>query len=160
MDLLAEVFDIEKVAIQYTEEQLEAMCTPVFEGFMKGKKHSEETKRIMSEKKIGIKKSEETRKRMSAAQLGNKNMLGKKHSEETKRKMSISSTGVFHTEETKKKMSKSRIGVKRAIPRSQESRIKMSEATKLIPIITCPHCAKSGKPHVMMRWHFDNCKGK
>lgn len=26
------------------------------------------------------------------------------------------------------------------------------------PIITCPHCLKSGGSNAMTRWHFDNCK--
>jgi hypothetical protein len=53
------------------------MTTPVFSGFMLGKTHTEETKRVMSEKKTGIKMSEETKKKMSEAQKGNKKMLGK-----------------------------------------------------------------------------------
>lgn len=28
------------------------------------------------------------------------------------------------------------------------------------PRVACPHCAKTGGKPVMLRWHFDNCKGK
>jgi hypothetical protein len=28
------------------------------------------------------------------------------------------------------------------------------------PIVTCPHCKKSGPSGAMKRWHFDNCKQK
>lgn len=28
------------------------------------------------------------------------------------------------------------------------------------PIVTCPHCHKTGGSGVMTRWHFDNCKAK
>ena len=60
-----------------------------------GKKHSEETRRKMSEAKNGEKNqffgkhhTLESRHKMSVAKKGNKNHLGKHHSEETRRKMS------------------------------------------------------------------------
>lgn len=59
--------------------------------------------------------SEETRRKLSESKIGNTNWLGKHHSEETKRKMSESAKvrktnpfeGKTHSDESKRKMSKS-----------------------------------------------------
>lgn len=56
--------------------------------FLKGHKHSEETKKKMSASRRGQKRSEETKRKMSEAAMGNKNSLGRKASEETKLRMS------------------------------------------------------------------------
>jgi signal recognition particle GTPase len=160
MEKLSQIFNINYIHLEFSEKEYNAMTTPVFDGFFKGKKHTEETKQAMSEKKLGIKKSKETKEKMSKAQLGNKKRLGQKHTEETKQLMSEKAIGRKHPQEILDKISKSRTGLKNKKSRSNESRQKMSEATKSIPIIFCPHCIKSGKPHVMKRWHFDNCKGK
>lgn len=90
---------------------------------MYGKKHSEETKRKMSEARKGKKRTEEYCKRMSVIRTGEKRSdeakakmslaaIGRKHSEETKKKISRIvkertdyRTGWHHTVETKKKMS-------------------------------------------------------
>ena len=53
---------------------------------------SEETKRKISESKIGKKRkpfTEEARKNMSLSRMGNKNRLGIPHTEETKAKMKL-----------------------------------------------------------------------
>ena len=160
MERLSKIFEIDYIPMYFSIEEYDELTTPIAQGSFFGKKHTEETKRLMSELKIGVKKSQSTKEKMSTAQRGNKKMLGKKHHENTKKLMSKKATGRKHTKEAIQKMSKSRTGVKYKNLRSEESRKKMSEATKLIPIISCPHCAKSGKPHVMKRWHFDNCKGK
>jgi hypothetical protein len=56
-----------------------------------GKKHSEETKKKMSESQKGCQKhSEESRKKLSELAKGNKYSLGLKRSEETKKKISES----------------------------------------------------------------------
>lgn len=71
---------------------------------MKGKHHSEEAKKKMSEaKKKNI--SEETRRKMALAMKGNQYMKGKHHSEETKHKMALVRKGKKLSEETKHKLS-------------------------------------------------------
>ena len=102
---------------------------------MKGKKHSEETKRKMSQAARGRKKSNNTkrkiseslssqwkdpnsvwnkkeyREKLSVAKQGYEgHMKGKKHSEETKKKMSDAHLvkGFKHTEETKRKISETK----------------------------------------------------
>ena len=54
----------------------------------KGFKHSDETRRKMSEAKKGKARDEATKKKISNSLKGRSNFEGKKHSEETKRKMS------------------------------------------------------------------------
>lgn len=62
-------------------------------------KHTEETKRKISEALVGKKHTEETKKKMSLAKMGNthasgnKNMLGRTHSEETRKKLSVAHSG-------------------------------------------------------------------
>ena len=100
----------------------------------KGFKHSEETKRKMSEARkgnknaLGSKHTEETRKKYSLSRMGNTNAKGHKHTEKSKQKMSLvkmgnqSGLGYKHTEESKQKMSKSQKGRKH----SEETIKKMS----------------------------------
>lgn len=81
-----------------------------------GKLLSEETKKKLSEVKIGDKNhffgkhhSEETRRKLSLALSGDKHPLfGKHRSEETKRKMSLANKGKHRSSETKKKISEAR----------------------------------------------------
>lgn len=77
----------------------------------KGNKHSEETKRKMSEANkgnkysLGSKRSEETKRKMSASKIGNKNSFGCRRSEETKKKISEAMKGNKPSEETRRKIS-------------------------------------------------------
>ena len=91
----------------------------------KGKTHSEETRRKLSEShkgennpNFGKQFSEETRKKMSEAA---KNM-----SDETKRKLSEANKGKQLSDETRRKLSESHKGKKL----SEEHRIKISESMK------------------------------
>lgn len=98
-----------------------------------GFKHSEKSKKLMSEKSKGRIPSDETRKKLSLARLGNKNGLGYKHTDEAKEKMSISNLGNkkalghIHDEETRTKISNSHKGKKHSeehVKNSSEGRTK------------------------------------
>jgi len=43
---------------------------------------------------------------------------------------------------------------------SDATRSKMSQAAKLRPVLTCPHCSKTGGFNGMKVHHMDNCKVK
>ena len=88
-----------------------------------GKKHSEETKRKISEAKTGIPSptkglifSQERKDEMSKLKKGNKNMLGKKHSLESRKKMSEKAKG--------------RVGWNKGIPRTEEEKLNLSKKMK------------------------------
>ena len=81
--------------------------------------------------------SEERKKKIGDAQRGQKR---KPLAEETKQKISNSRIGTSHSEDTKAKMSAVRRGV-----------------SKILNLVTCPHCGKSGKGGNMTRYHFDKC---
>ena len=86
----------------------------------KGKVHTEETRRKISEANRGRVLSDETRRRMSEANKG------KVLSEETRKRMSESQKGKVLSEETRRKISEAKLGKKR----SEETRRKLSEAQK------------------------------
>jgi len=87
-----------------------------------GKKHSEETKKRLSENHKGLVKSEETRSKLSDAHFG------KVLSEEHKERLSIAASKRTMTEKTRLKMSES---AKNKRPMSKETKIKISEASKI-----------------------------
>ena len=84
----------------------------VNEGVPRGWNHSEETKELLRQQKLGTKLSEETRQKMSESRMGNKNSLGYKHTEETLQKRSESLKGHAVSEETREKMRQTQLGRK------------------------------------------------
>jgi len=107
-------------------------------GIPHGFLHSDETKKRMSETRIGkpCPKTPALIARMKEDRKGEGNpMFGKTHSDETKEKMRIAASNRTHTD---------------------ESKAKLSAAAK--KIVKCPHCDKEGSAAIMRRWHFTNCK--
>lgn len=95
--------------------------------WIKGKHHSEETRKKISEASRGRTVSEETKRKLSESHKGKTSWnKGKPYSEETRKKLSECNKGKHHSEETKKKMSEALKG--RHL--SEETRMKMSEAQK------------------------------
>lgn len=100
-----------------------------------GFRHSEETRKKMSEAKKGKKPyeiTEETRKKMSETKKGkipwNKGKVNV-YSEETRKKMSESQKGKTHSLETRKKMSEAMKG-KKPYEMTEKTRKKISESQK------------------------------
>lgn len=107
-------------------ERARIMFAEIISESMKGKKHSEETKRKISETQKGIKRgpmSEEWKQKISESNKGKK--LGPK-SEETKRKLSEANKGRIISEETKRKLSEAKLGKNH----SEETKQKMSQSHK------------------------------
>jgi hypothetical protein len=107
---------------------------------LRGKCRSEETKKRVSDglkryfsenKKRSFKHTEETKKRLSElksgkpnlAMVGNENWLGKKHKEESKEKIRLAITGITRSEETKRKISEAKKGKKLSEETKEKMRI-------------------------------------
>jgi len=88
-----------------------------------GRKHTEESRRRMSEAHKGQKLSEEHKRRISEGRKGKK---GKPHTEESKQRISDSLKGKKKSEETRRRISKSNKGKKR----TKETKQRMSESHK------------------------------
>ena len=122
----------------------------------KGYKHTEEDKRLASERQKNRVMTEEHKQRMR-----------KPKSEEGRKNIALARQTTLYrpSEETKHKTSLALLG--RSSPmkgktQSAESRAKMSEQRKGIPKpkVECSHCKKLIAVNVANRWHFDNCKNK
>ena len=108
----------------YSDEWLNAAAWPLIDN--RGKTHSKETKRKISEANKGKTLSEETKRKISEAKKGEKHPnYGKtfSHSEETKRKMSEAMKGENHPMYGKTPWNKGKT-------HSEEAKRKMSEAKK------------------------------
>lgn len=131
---------------------------------MYGEKHTEETKKLMSQSRSGEKnpmfgiRGEDNpnygRKRPDLVDI-NKSRTGRRVDESTKNKLSQQRIGELnpmfgkkHTEESKRKMS-----------RFGSSNPMFSKKFKMKKI-TCPHCGKTGGQGGMKRYHFNNCNTK
>jgi hypothetical protein len=107
---------------------------------MLGKNHTEESKQLMSSKRLGE----------------DNGMWGKKHTECTIDKMRKPKT-----EEHRKKLSLSKSGKNHpnfGKKLSDKTKQKISKSNKNAPNVVCPHCGTEGKKSPMIRWHFDNCR--
>jgi len=111
----------------------------------KGLPRTDETKKKISESKIGISntalkgfpKTSEHRRKISESKIGIPN---------------VALQGVPKTNEHRRKMSVA----KKDIPKSNTHREKL--ANILDRQVVCPHCNKSGRMGPMHQWHFNNCK--
>jgi hypothetical protein len=144
-------FDTAGVKFIFTEEHKQRISEA-----RKGKKHSEDTKRKMSENRPDVNGennpffgkihsdktrtllSEKAKERYKDPSNHPRGMLGKTQSEESNKRRSETLTGQTRTDEQKENYRKA------ALQRKWK-------------IVECPHCKKEGKQNAMLRWHFDNC---
>lgn len=98
--------------------------------------------------------------------------LGKKMPEGFSEKKRQERLGAIVSDDTKKKISKKLLGVKKpnghgekisaaltGVEKTEAHKLKISKTLKNKPLITCPHCNKTGGSG-MLSWHFDNCRKK
>ena len=132
------------------------------------------------EELYGAKRAEEIKDkiRLNHTSKGERHgMYGKTHSEESRRKISAGNKGkntgednpmygkpCFYkmTEEEKEQWKTNVANAIRGKKRSEEFCLRQSEARKGLkkPLVTCPHCQKTGGNSNMTRYHFENCKEK
>lgn len=134
---------------------------------MYGKHHSQETKRKMSESRMGNqnakgctwKMKQETKDKISASLKGKQNCLGRKLSQETRNKIAKANRNKIVSEETKKKISKANKGKATKPVRCVETGVvfnSVSEAGEFIGrsvsgIVAC--CA--GKQNTCGSYHWE-----
>lgn len=141
-----------------------------------GKKHSEETKKLISEIHKGKKVSLETTKKQQNTMIkkyGSKGLGGSlngmhgktfNHTQKAKNLISKAHIGKIVSDETKLKISKAaKLRTLEQNPffgkkHSEESLRKISETKKNEIKLECPHCKKLASKGNSKRWHFDNCK--
>lgn len=117
---------------------------------MKGKSHTVETKRLISE-----------------AVKGEKNpFFGKKHTEETRLKMRKPKNICDPEAYSKIRSAAAKLALKNGniVPsfsgrkHTKESKKKLKESLSKVPMVMCEHCGKLMKPQSYKRWHGNNCK--
>jgi len=135
---LCDIFDVKYHEIDYEPLIFEGKCVSAF----KGLHHTEETKKILSEKNLGEKNP----------MFGVK---GEKHHLYGKSSSMLGRYGIHHpmfghkmSNESKEKIRQSNIGEKNPMFGKKHN------------IVRCPVCGKEGASNGMKRWHFDNCKHK
>jgi hypothetical protein len=120
-------------------------------------RHTDESKRKISESSRIRKYSIETIQKRVSTRMANK---GYGWSDETKKKQIEARTGKKHSEEHKRKLGNA--ALERWKTRGDELRksysLKMKGRFK--PVVECPFCKTKGGKSAMIRWHFENCKLK
>lgn len=143
---------IKKIRVQYLRESTRGENNHFY-----GRKHSDETRKKMSESR---KKWSYTEEHLAKFRGRVGPMTGKTHNEETRKKLSIAGKNRNPSEETKKKTSETMLA--KNIRRSDETKEKMRKAKIGIkhPSKACPHCGKFVTVGMFARWHGENCKVK
>jgi hypothetical protein len=134
-----------------------------------GLKHSEQSKRLMSEKLKGRsrKHTPESIEKIRQANTGvvfsderkeklRQKALGKKMPPHVREALSARMKSFKQSEKTKEHLRQINLGRKHTL----EALAKMSAWQIDRPKLTCPHCNRASSAGNASRWHFDNCKLK
>lgn len=143
---------IKRERIEFLKKEMTGARNPFY-----GKKHTEETRKKMSDAR---KKWSFTEEHLAKFRNRVGPMAGKTHSEETRLKLSAIGKLRVPSDETKAKTSKTLKA--KEIKRSAETREKMRQAKLGIrhPKKNCEHCGKTITVAMYTRWHGYNCRFK
>lgn len=115
-----------------------------------GHRHSEETRKKISEVQKGKRLSTEHKKKIGDSHRGNK------MSAIARKRLSDARKGMRFTEEHKEKLSLAKSG--RKLSPEHIANVVASRVGKKQKLVVCPHCGTVGGNATMPRWHFNNCK--
>lgn len=134
-----------------------------------GLKHSDHTKKLISEKRKGKshKHTPESIEKIRQANTGvvfseerkqkiGQKAIGRKMPEHVKENLRLVMKSFKQSEETKEHLRQVNLGRKH----KPEALLKMSAWQVDRPKLTCPHCNRASSAGNASRWHFDNCKLK
>jgi hypothetical protein len=122
-----------------------------------GKKHTDETKRKMSESR---RKWSYTDEHIEKFKGRTSPMKGKTHSESTKQRLSEVGKMRKPSQSTKEKTSETLLGLNLKRSNSTKEKMRQSKLGVVHPIKTCGHCGKEITVAMFARWHGDKCKFK
>lgn len=130
-------------------------ASPVSHGV---RRHTEEDKKLMSEKARGRKQSKETLEKKSIAMK----KFWEDNEELKKQYVQYAQTNFGNREYTQTKefrenARKRMIGTKRSLETIEKLRLSRKPDNVKNKVV-CPYCNKEGQEAAMKRWHFDNCK--
>jgi hypothetical protein len=162
MDRIAKILQIPPLSDEELLE-LEKECSETL-------KFSKNNQKGVLNSHYGRKHSEETKFIISCSAKNNKRRVGKKHTENSKLKMRESALnrpsnrkgkspwnkGIPHSEMTKKKISEKKTGVKRAKSFSE----KMKNISKKREKNQCGYCHSFFDKMNYSKWHGENCKNR
>ena len=121
-----------------------------------GMKHSSETKRIMSEQKIG---DGNPMKRPEMRKLMSEIAKNRRHSDESNKKRSEALKGKQRPVDVVEKIKNGLIGRKLSEEHKQSLKGKRNPYGEQ-PKIKCMYCGLEGGKNSINRWHNENCKNK
>lgn len=79
-------------------------------------------------------------------------------SDESKKKISEKRKGIIFTKEHRDRLSISHLGKKHTEEQKKKISDSLKGKSKILRLVTCPHCKKEGKGSNMTRYHFLNCR--
>jgi len=137
----------------------------------RGGKHSDETKKKISNAGKGRKLSKDHAEKLKSVNIGKTvteetrrkigdGNKGKVMSEEAKLKIGIALRGRIVSDATKQLLKEKNTGRKMTIEqieKMKKNKVITTKGVERIKII-CPKCGKEGGIGIMQRWHFDNCE--
>lgn len=116
------------------------------------KKHSEETKKKISESRKGKKCSEEQRQKIRETYWNKRNY--------DQHKVITKSGGIARWKMDYSQLQETKNKISNSLKEYNKSLDVHYNKGLIRPKIKCPYCEKEGSNNTMTRWHFENCKYK
>ncbi len=143
-------------------------------GIKSTKEISEETRKKISNSKLGkpLSESHKQNMRKPKSEAHKMNMMGREISDDTREKLRKSRLGKIASEDTKKKQSESALtrpsvssetrnklkAIHEGKPKSEDHKNKLSQMQLTLPMMCCLHCGSEVNKRIFTRYHMTECK--